>query len=168
MNNIKINKFLNYTYFSPKILFEIMIESEKIRKNPNYLIETEKNYELDIIKYSFPKSLYFYNGPNHLKSCIYSYNQYNDELIPYLVKKLQKHKDLKRFNDISLKDYINTKWKKLKKFVYINLITTIVRFDNLNDKECLDTLLDLKKNTQPELCIDNANLLKIKKEYKKI
>ena len=168
MNCIAINKFLTYTLYSPKVLFSIMIESEKMRKNPDYIIERKSNYELDMIKLSMPKPVYFYNGPYHVKSCIYSDNQYNNELLPYLTKRLKKHKDLKKFNDIPLKDYINSKWKKLKQFVYVNTITTVVRFDNLNNKISIDTLLELKKNTQSELCIDNKILLKLKNEYEKI
>jgi len=121
-----------------------------------------------MIKLSMPKPVYFYNGPDHVKSCIYSDNQYNNELLPYLTKRLKKHKDLKKFNNIPLRDYINSKWKKLKKFVYVNTITTVVRFDNLNNKISIDTILELKKNIQPELCIDNKILLKLKKEYENI
>lgn len=168
MNCIVINKFLTYTLYSPKLLFSIIIESEKMNKNADYIIEKKSNDWLDMIKLSMPKPVYFYNGPDHVKSCIYSDNQYNNELLPYLTKRLKKHKDLKKFNNIPLRDYINSKWKKLKKFVYVNTITTVVRFDNLNNKISIDTILELKKNIQPELCIDNKILLKLKKEYENI
>ena len=89
-----------------------------------------------------------YNRPDHIKSYINSDDNYNNELLPYLTKKNTKHKDLKKFNDISLKD--DSKWKKLKKFVFVNTITTIVRFDNLNHNECINTLLELKKIRNPD------------------
>ena len=168
MNCITVNKLLTYSLYYPKVLFSIIIESEKMRKNSNYIIEKKNNDKLDIIKLSMPKPIYVYKGPDHVKSCIYSDNQYNNELLPYLTKRLKKHKDLKKFNDIPLRDYINSNWKKLKKFVYINTITSVVRFDNLNNKISIETLLELKKDIQPEFCIDNKILLKLKKEYEKI
>ena len=168
MNNICINKFLNYTVYSPKILFSIMIESEKIIKNPNNIIEKKTDYILDMIKKSIGKPIYFYNGPDHIKSCTYSYEQYINELLPYLSKRLKKHKDLKKFNELNLKQYIDSQWKKLKEFVYVNTITTVIRFDNLNNKISMNTFIELKKNKQPELCIENKNLNKLKKEYNKI
>ena len=155
MDCISINKFLSNSLYRSKILFSVIIGSEKIKKK----------YDLDMIIKSIPKPIYFYNGPYHNKSCIYSEDKYIDELLPYITKRLKKHKDLKKFNDIPLRDYINSKWKKLKEFVYVNTITTVVRFDNLNNKVSMDTLLELKKNIQPELSIDNKNLSKLKKEY---
>ena len=168
MNTVCINKFLTYTLFPPKILFSIMVESEKIRKNPDYLIERKTDYNLDMIKKSLGKPIYFYNGPDHIKCCTYTENQYNDELLPYLSKRLKNHKDLKKFNEMNLNQYIESKWKRLKEFVYVNTITTVIRFDNLNSKNCMDTFIEVKKNTQPELCIDCKDLKKLKKEYKKI
>jgi len=167
MNCIAVNKFHTYTLYYPKVLFSIIIESEKLSQNLNFIVEKKNNDKLDIIKLSMPKPVYFYKGPDHVKSCIYSDNQYNSELLPYLTKRLKKHKDLKKFNDTPLRDYINTNWKKLKNFVYVNTITSVVRFDNLNNKISIDTLLELKKDIQSELCIDNKILLKLKKEYEK-
>ena len=168
MNCIVVNKCLTYKLYFPNILVSIATDSRKSTHNTDYIIEKKSNDRLDIIKLSMPKPIYFYKGPNHIESCIYSDYQYNNELLPYLTKRFKKHKDLKKFNDMPLRDYINSKWKKIKNFVYVNTITSVVRFDNLNTKISIDTLLELKKNIKPELCIDNKILLKLKKEYEKI
>ena len=167
MTCIGINKFITYSLFPPKVLFDIMIESEKILRNPNYIIEKKNNSVLDIMIKSYPKPIYFYNGPDHIKSCIYTDEQYYNELLPNLTKRLKRHNKLKKFNNLALKDHIDSKWRKYKQDIYINSITTVVKFIDLNSSDSADFLLNLKKNIQPELSIENKELLKLKKEYTK-
>ena len=152
MNIQQVNPFITYLSGSIIISSDIIIKNEK---------------QKDIL-FTLPKSIYFYNGPDHIISCLYSQKQYNEELLPYLTNRLKKHKDIKKFNNIPLVQYINSKWKKLKQSVYLNTITTVIRFDDLNNPISMETLLELQKNKKPHLSIEERNLSKLKKEYDSI
>ncbi len=149
MNIQQLNPFI--TYLSRSSIF-----------SSDIIIKTEKQNN---IVFTLPKPIYFYNGPDHIRSCLYSEEQYNEKLLPYLTNRLKKHKELKKFNNIPLKEYINSKWKELKEFVYVNTITTVVRFDNLNNTSCIETLSELQKDIKPHLCIEERSLSKLKREY---
>ena len=76
MNIQQLNPFI--TYLSRSSIF-----------SSDIIIKTEKQNN---IVFTLPKPIYFYNGPDHIRSCLYSEEQYNEKLLPYLTNRLKKHK----------------------------------------------------------------------------
>ena len=101
------------------------------------------------------KPIYFYNGLNHNDLCLYTDKNIKN-VLDYLKKK---------FN-MNIKYLL---WKELYNNVYINELTGIVKFINLNDKKSFDILLkmlDEKKTYLSEKSLIMSELVKEYNEFK--
>jgi hypothetical protein len=128
-----------------------------------YLLNQILMYEIDNYLEDINKSdnkflckpIYFYNGLNHNDLCLYT-DQNIKNVLDYLKKK---------FN-MNIKYLL---WKEIYNNVYINELTSIVKFINLNDKKSFDILLkmlDEKKNYLSEKSLIMSELVKEYNELK--
>jgi hypothetical protein len=100
------------------------------------------------------KPIYFYNGFNHNDLCLYT-DQNIKNVLDYLKKK---------FN-MNIKNLL---WKEIYNNVYINELTSIVKFINLNDKKSFDILLKMLDEKKNYLSKKSLIMSELVKEYNEL
>lgn len=129
--------------FNNNLKYKLLYESENYL---NDLYNTKNIY--------FTQPIYFYNGLNHNDSCLYTHKNIKN-VLNYLHERFK----------MNIKNLL---WNQLNNNVYINELTNIVKFINLNDNNSCKILLDMLKDKKIYLSENNLIMTELLKDYNEL